>query len=238
MRHLIVVPARGGSKGVPGKNFRLLGGIPLIAWSIKFAKQLVNDIDAEIVVSTDSAEIAEIAKKFGANVPFIRQAELATDDASTLSVMLDAIDRSSEIFGEFTHFLLLQPTCPFRSIAFAKTWVALQSNALNASIVSVADVDGNHPFRMKRLDSAGRLLNFIDQGFEDMRPRQTLPRCFIRSGSIYSGPVNQLAENRSLVSHEALPIIHSGIETINIDTELDFLTAQAAIDNDLWMTQQ
>ena len=112
MRVLGIIPARGGSKGLPGKNIKLLNGIPLIAYTIKEA---LNSNLEEFIVSTDSEEIAEVARNYGGKVPFLRPAEIATDNASSLDVVLHALDFMKEHEGkEYDAIMLLQPTTPYR----------------------------------------------------------------------------------------------------------------------------
>ncbi|ABF53294.1 acylneuraminate cytidylyltransferase family protein [Sphingopyxis alaskensis] len=112
MSVLAIIPARGGSKGVPGKNLRLLAGKPLISWSIEQA--LAAHGVTDVVVSTDAEDIAAVARSFGAQVPFLRPAELATDTAPTEPVMLHTLERMEAMKGRYEAILLLQPTSPLR----------------------------------------------------------------------------------------------------------------------------
>lgn len=180
---LAVIPARGGSKGVPRKNLRSLQGKPLLAWTIEAAKAcgLVD----RVVVSTEDPEIAKAAKDFGAEVPFLRPADLATDTALTLPVVQHAVREIEKDGFHADLVLLLQPTTPLRTTTDIEAALRLQRETDCDCVVSVVDVGGNHPNRMKKLLPDGKLVNFVEQGFEDMRPRQLLPPVYIREGSIY-----------------------------------------------------
>ena len=113
MRTIAIIPARGGSKGIPHKNIVDLGGIPLIAWSILVAKKV--SIIEEVYVSTDDGEIARIATQYGANVPFLRPARLATDSARTVDAVADFLNKIQASREKIDAIVLLQPTQPFRS---------------------------------------------------------------------------------------------------------------------------
>ena len=126
--------------------------------------------------------------------------------------------------------MLLQPTCPFRSAAdIGKALHYLLSNETIRSVVSVVEVGGNHPFRMKRIVD-GMLIDYIDQGFEDMRPRQLLPKVYIRSGSIYLTRVGDIRDTHSMAPAPAVPVIENPDYAINIDSVLDFHTAEAMLE--------
>ena len=220
MKVIAIIPARSGSKGVINKNIKLLGKKPLIAYTIEEAKK--SKLIDKLVVSTDSLEIAEIAEKFGANVPFIRPAELATDTSLTYDVIKHCIDHF-EILGEkFDIILLLQPTVPFRKLDHIdKSIQMLKKSSSFTSVVSIVNVDGNHPLRMKKIEKEF-LRNYIDQETENMAPRASLPKVYIRSGSIYCILVKNFQTEISLVSRDCAPLILSEEETINIDSQLDF----------------
>lgn len=146
-----IIPARGGSKGLPGKNIRNLCDKPLIAWTIEAAlESLFLD---EILVSTDSPEIAEIARGLGASVPFLRPAELASDTASTFSVVRHAIDFYREQFArEFDYIVLLEPTSPLREKDDIDRMLKLlcENDYRYDSLISIGEVS-EHPSIMKRI---------------------------------------------------------------------------------------
>lgn len=217
---IAIIPARAGSKGVVNKNIKSLNGKPLISYTIQEAKKS-NLID-KLVVSTDSIEIAELSKNSGAEVPFIRPEELSTDSSLTYDVVKHCIEYYKNNGEHFDIILLLQPTTPFRTVeTINKSINILKNKSIFTSVVSVVDVEGNHPLRMKKIEG-DYLKNYIDQGFENMNPRKELPKVYIRSGSIYAILTKSFYEEQSLVSNLCAPIILDKIETINIDSPLDF----------------
>ena len=217
---LAIIPARAGSKAVKNKNIKPLDGKPLILYTIEEAKK--SDQIDKIVVSTDSFEIADLSKKNGVEVPFIRPEELSTDSSLTYDVVKHCIEYYKNNGEHFDIILLLQPTTPFRTVeTINKSINILKNKSIFTSVVSVVDVEGNHPLRMKKIEG-DYLKNYIDQGFENMNPRKELPKVYIRSGSIYAILTKSFYEEQSLVSNLCAPIILDKIETINIDSPLDF----------------
>ena len=217
---LAIIPARAGSKGVKNKNIKPLNGKPLILYTIEEAKK--SDQIDKIVVSTDSTEIADLSKIHGVEVPFIRPKKLSTDSSLTYDVVKHCIEYYKSNGEHFDIILLLQPTTPFRTVeTINKSVKILKNKSVYTSVVSVVDVEGNHPFRMKEIKD-NFLINYIDQGFENMNPRNELPKVYIRSGAIYAILTKNFYEEQSLVSNLCSPIILDKIETINIDSPLDF----------------
>lgn len=223
MSVLGVIPARGGSKGVPGKNLRALGGKPLLAWTIEAA--LASGLD-RVIVSSDDAEIMDVANEYGELAPFVRPASLATDSAPSLPVVQHAIEYVEERWGAVEAVMMLQPTTPMRTSAHIDEGLNMLSDTGCDAVVSVVEVGGGHPFRMKRVIDGDRLINFIDQGFEDMRPRQELPPVYIREGSIYIARRHLVMDRSTLVGGDVRAIIRDPATTVNIDTEADFALAE------------
>jgi CMP-N-acetylneuraminic acid synthetase len=231
MRILGVIPARSGSKGVPRKNIALLNGRPLIAYTIKSA--LDSTLLTDVVVSTDDEEIAEVSSKLGAQVPFLRPEELATDGAQTLPVLQHAVrEMEAKTKVAYDIIVLLQPTCPMRSTEDIDAIIELIMRTGADSAVSVVDVGGYHPFRMKRIVGDNLLVNYIDQGFEDMRPRQSLPPVYIRSGDLYVTRRKTLMEDGALVGKDCRAYIISPERSLNIDTILDFKMAELLLSDE------
>lgn len=218
-----IIPARGGSKGVPRKNLRVLAGKPLIAWTIEAA---LNSNLSMVVVSSEDDEIISFSSTYGGIAPFVRPADLATDDAPTLPVAKHAIEHIEEKHGQVGSVLVLQPTTPLRTAEDINRGLALMRETECDSVVSVVNVGANHPFRMKRIVAGNRLVSFIDQGFEDMRPRQQLPPVYIREGSIYLAKRHLVMEEATLVGGDARGIVVDENDSVNIDTEQDFMRAE------------
>ena len=224
---LTVIPARGGSKGVPRKNIRTLAGKPLIAYSIE-AANAVSQL-SDLVVSTEDEEIAGIARELGAEVPSLRPAELAEDLTPTYPVIMYALEEMELRRGaQYDAVLLLQPTCPLRTSAHIETSLDMLHSAPCDSVVSVVEVSNTHPFRMKRLID-NRLVNYIEQGFEDMRPASGPPKVYLRNGAIYLSRRKSLFEYEALVGEHCLGMVMTDEDSVNIDGPLDFVLADAIL---------
>lgn len=222
-----IIPARGGSKGVPLKNIKLLGGKPLITWTICEASKS-NYID-KIIVTTDSLEIAEICENVGAEVPFIRPKKLALDDTPSSDVILHSLDwlaKNEKI--EYDLFILLQPTSPFRKSEQIDN--ALDLFILNHTkdcLISVREVDEN-PYWMKIIDDKYFLKNFIKQNNNHTR-RQDLPKIYITNGAIYIMNISDFLLHGSFNTDKTMPFIMDQESSIDIDTEIDFKLAELII---------
>lgn len=221
-----VIPARGGSKGVPRKNLRELGGKPLIAWTIEAA--LASGLD-RVIVSSDDEEIIGVARGYGDLAPFVRPAELATDSALTLPVVQHAVEYAEKHGDKVDKVVLLQPTTPLRTAGDIDNGLSRMVETGCDAVVTVVEVGGYHPFRMKRIIGDDRLINFIDQGFEDMRPRQELPPVYIREGSLYIARRSLVMDGNTLVGGDVRAIVVEARNSVNIDTEADFLRAEQII---------
>ncbi|MBX3096492.1 MAG: acylneuraminate cytidylyltransferase family protein [Fimbriimonadaceae bacterium] len=209
-----LVPARSGSKGVPGKNIRLLHEKPLIAWTIEAAFQ--SGVATEVFVSTDSAEIAAVATASGAEVPFLRPAELATDEATTLDVVLHLLDR----VGDPDWLLLLQPTSPLRS---GHDIAAARNLAKNCdAVVSVAP--GKSPALMRHVNADGFLSGLVDS---TATRRQDMPESLLLNGAIYLVRVTTLRSERTFLPLRTRPYLMPPSRSVDIDTPDDWRIAEA-----------
>ena len=221
---LAVIPARGGSKGIPRKNIVKINDRPLIDYTIQAALQ-VSRIN-HVIVSTEDEEIASISRGLGVEVPFMRPNHLAVDQAQSAPVVIDALYRMEEINNiKYDAVLMLQPTSPLRTSKHIDEALDLFFSQECDSVVSVVSVGGTHPFRMKRL-VGNQLVNYIDQGFWDMRPRQALPPAYIRNGSIYLIKRDVLIKEEQLIGKKCLGMVMSDEESINIDSPLDLKLAE------------
>jgi N-acylneuraminate cytidylyltransferase len=222
MRILTLIPARGGSKRIPGKNLRRLGNKPLINWTIDSA--LCTPDLSEIIVSTDDPMIAKIAESAGASVPWLRPKELATDDASSVDVALHALDWFEEANGVVDGVLLLQPTSPFRTCETIQKAINLYQDHDDSTIIGVSPTR-DHP--MYALVKKGEsLVPYVQQNDFKFRS-QDLPEIYSVNGSIYLISPSVLRTTHSFFDSKMLPVItNSPFEAIDIDTESDFKFAE------------
>lgn len=220
-----LIPARGGSKRLPRKNVKLLGDKPLIAWSIKLA--ITSKYIDRVVVSTDDEEIKQVSEQYGAEVPFLRPEHLSNDHASSFDVIKHAIgflklDQPNELI------VLLQPTSPLRLVLELNT--ALESFiAKNAKgVVSVSETE-HSPMWSNTLPENGCMSDFIRPEVLGKRS-QDLPKFFRLNGSIYIYETLALLEKGSVFFDENVYGFETSLETsVDIDTALDFLTAEMLI---------
>ena len=226
-RVLGVIPARAGSKGIPNKNIMDVGGQPLIKYTIEAA--LGSTMITDCIVSTDSDEIASLAESLGLSAPFIRPNNLSNDKALSLPVIQHAVSFMEKKHGiHYDAVIMLQPTTPLRTSGdIDKSLSILMSEKLD-SVISVVEVEGNHPLRMKRIVN-NRLVNYVDQGHEDMRPRQELPKVYIRNGAIYATLRDVLIDEDSFVGENSYPYVMNKEQSINIDTISDLYLTQIYI---------
>lgn len=222
MNVLALVPARGQSKRLPGKNIRPLAGRPLIAWTIAAARA-VRGI-SEIVVSTDDPQTAAIAREAGASVPWLRPADLATDTASSVDVALHALDWYEQARGAAGALLLLQPTSPFRSAATIEQALARFAAGGGRAVVGVSPSKA-HPAWTFRIDG-DTLVPIAGQPATDTRS-QDLDPCYVVNGCVYVVSPADLRASRSFFPARAMPfIIDSPRETLDIDTAWDWRLAE------------
>lgn len=212
-----LIPARGGSKGIPRKNIRLMAGKPLIAWTIE-AALCSTRLDA-VVVSTDDEEIAEVSRAVGAQVPFIRPAELAADDTPGIDPVLHAMG----MLPQYDAVLLLQPTSPLRTTEDIDGLLSLAAATGAKSVVSVCEPE-DHPFWMYRLGTDRRLERLIET--PDIARRQDLPPVFALNGAMYFAHVDCLHRRRGFVGAETLGYPMPVERSVDIDGPLDWRIAE------------
>lgn len=218
MRILALIPARGGSKRLPRKNILPLGGKPLIVWSIDVAKDIPEICD--ILVSTDDPEIAEIAKQAGALVPWLRPAELATDTATSVDVVLHALDWYEKEKGKIDGLLLLQPTSPFRTTKFIQAGIELFQSDMNASVISVSPTH-SHPAWTFKIENDH--LTPFSSDYNINTRSQDLPAAYMLNGAFYLIHPKIFAEKKSFFDVKIIPLLDkSKYTSIDIDSELDF----------------
>jgi CMP-N,N'-diacetyllegionaminic acid synthase len=222
MRVLALIPARGGSKRLPGKNVKLLGGNPLIVWSIAVSKNIESICD--ILVSTDKQDIADVASNAGALVPWLRPAHFAGDKASSVDVALHALDWYESEKGKVDGLLLLQPTSPFRSRKTVLRGLSLFKKNKYCSVIGVSPSE-SHPMWCFRIEN-GLLIPYIDNSLSSLRS-QDLPPAYTPNGSFYLISPKELRSTKSFYSQKTLPLLmESFYENIDIDTEWDWKIAE------------
>jgi CMP-N-acetylneuraminic acid synthetase len=227
MRILALITARGGSKRLLGKNIRLLGGKPLIAWSIDVAKGIPDICD--ILVSTDDAAIAKACKDAGAYVPWLRPAELATDTASSVDVALHALDWYEAEKGAIDGILLLQPTSPFRTRETIKRGIELFGKHNHQPVLGVSTTHA-HPLWTLKIEG-DYLMPFMHEHGLKTRSQDLSP-AYVVNGSFYLITPRELRSSRSFVGKKTIPlIIESPQEALDIDTEWEFKIAEFVVES-------
>jgi N-acylneuraminate cytidylyltransferase/CMP-N,N'-diacetyllegionaminic acid synthase len=231
MKVLGLIPARLGSKGVPLKNLRPLDGRPLIAHSIETA--LASRLD-RVIVSTEAEEIAEAARKAGAEVPFMRPDALAIDSAGAVDVAVHALDALRELDGsEYDCLMYLQPTSPFRQSSEIDAAIDLMENGNATSVHSVTQCE-EHPYYIYQPAENGRMKPFMEPDNLPER-RQDMPMAFASNCAIFLSRCDFLrkvhgSENASLIDYEDFLPLEVGFPTsIDIDSWQDFMLAEFAI---------
>lgn len=218
-RVLAVIAGRGGSKGLPGKNLRELAGKPLIAWSIEAAAQS-KAIDRTIV-STDDAEIAEVARRYGGDAPFLRPEALATDSAS----IVDAVLHAAEMLAEpYRHVVLLQATSPLRRGADIDAALELCRTQAAPACISVTPAAKAH--WTLGMTPEGRLSPLFDK--TETR-RQELETVYQPNGAVYAAELEWLRGERRFYTPETVGYVMPPERSVDIDTILDFLLAEAIL---------
>ena len=231
-RTLAVIPARGKSKTIPRKNLVEVGGKPLIAHMIGHALQVEEITD--LVVSTEDDEIAAVAERFGAKVPFRRPAELADDNAPSLPAVQHATREMERLTGQrYDYVVMLQATAPLCRPQDIEACLQRLAKGDCQSVVTVIRVMAHHPFRMKRIINGDILINFIEQGFEDMGPRQGLPPVYKRSGAVYASTCATLMDDGTLVGADARAVLVPEETGLEIDTPLDLALVRLAFEGSI-----
>lgn len=226
MKFVGLITARGGSKGVPGKNIAPVAGQPLIAWTIAAARESKMD---RCIVSTDSDEIAAVCRVAGGEVPFRRPDALAQDDSPHIDVLLHALDWLDNEGRGPDYLVLLQPTSPLRTgqDIDAAMDLAIQRNA--DSVISVCDAPV-HPFWVRRIDESGRLKDFMDwPDNSGYLRRQILPPAYAMNGAIYVIRSKILRERRSYFTERTYAYVMPRERSLDVDTAWDLQIAEMAL---------
>lgn len=228
MKLLFLIPARGGSKGIPGKNIKKFAGKPLINYAIEQALSLASSPE-DVVVSTDSEEIAEVARNAGANVPFMRPAYLAADTSGSREVMIHAIDFLKAQGKEYDALVLLQTTSPLRSIDDIKQTIAIYENAESGGekpdmAVSVAEADANPYYNAFEADENGFL--HLSKGDGSVVRRQDAPKVWQYTGAVYVIRPDSLRNYPMSKFARILPSPMPASRAVDLDTPDDWALAE------------
>lgn len=227
-----LITARGGSKGVPQKNIKLLAGKPLIAWTIEAALQS-QELD-RVIVSTDDKEIASISRQFGAEVPFIRPLKLALDSSSHVDVVLHAIEWLAEHEQYDTEFVtLLQPTSPFRIAADIDGAVKFAKEKNAKAVIGMMEAP-SHPVCLRGMDEDGLLLELFPEEEELALRRQVLADVYAFNGALYVVKSDSFKENKTFrPCNETYGYKMPTDRSWEIDTEWEFLVASLLMENQI-----
>lgn len=219
MRRLAYIPARGGSKGIPKKNIAELGEMPLIAFTIVAA--LKSGLFDKVMVSTDSEEIADVARQYGAWVPFIRYAEFAQDTSKTIDAVISDKSRLEAMGEKFDEFVLLQCTSPFRTAKDIQGAVAL-AEKMHSGVVSISPVE-EHPILMRTIDADGKVSRVLN--CSSTCRRQDMPPYYRVNGAIYVNFWDELTQDLSL-NDNPYGYVMERKDSLDIDTKADLEAAR------------
>jgi len=227
MRVLGLIPARGGSKGIPRKNIKLLGGKPLLQYTAESA--LASSKLARVVLSTDDQEIAEVGRRCGLDVPFLRPPELATDQTPTLPVVRHALQWLEDHGDHFDAVCLLQPTNPLRESEDIDGCLDLLERTDADAVVSVLPVPAEHNPHWVYFEVEGGCLRLSTGESNPIARRQDLPGAFHRDGSVYACRTQVVMEKNSLYGERLVGYLMDLDRSVNIDGPEDWNRAVLAL---------
>lgn len=228
-RVLALVPARRGSKGLPLKNIRLLHGMPLLAWPIAAARAS-NCID-RVVISTEDAEFAALAQTAGADAPFLRPAELASDTAPSIDFILHALDALEAAGDRYDYLVLLEPTSPLTEAADIDAALATlhSKRAIAEAIVGVSALVSTHPAFAVRMDTQGLMQPYAAPSFGQLPRRQDTEPLYSLDGSLYISTVQALRRERGFCHERTLPYVTPRWKSFEVDDLVDFICIEALL---------
>ena len=221
MKFLVVIPARGGSKGIPRKNIRPFDGKPLIYYTIDVARAIVSDED--ICVSTDDNEIIQMVENYGLHVPFKRPEELATDTAGTYEVLLHALDFYEKRGIYYDALILLQNTSPFRTVEHVKNALKLYTPNVDM-VVSVKECASNPYYNIYEEDDEGYL--HVCKGDGNIFRRQDAPKVYEYNGAIYILNVKTLKVTHMHKMQKRVKYVMDERSSFDLDTMTDWMIAE------------
>ena len=219
---LFVIPARFGSKGLPMKNTKLIAGKPLIAWSIESALQAASKIkNSRVLVSTDSSEIADISRLYGADVPFLRPDHLSDDRSLSIDVALHSIDFIEKEIGTVKYLALIEPTSPQRSAKdLLDAFFLLKEHSFAESIVGISKTESCHPEFLTRIENNLLIPNTTNK--KSVTRRQDIDEVYFFEGSLYISKVESLRYRKSFYHENTLGFVMPKWKSFEIDDITDF----------------
>lgn len=224
-KSLYIIPARGGSKGIPRKNIKPLGGIPLIHYSIAVARALADD--EHIIVTTDDEEIANVARQTGLAVPYMRPAHLATDTAGSREVILDAMDYADRSGIVYDNVVLLQPTSPLRRVEDVEKCLSLYNDQVDM-VVSVVESGANPYYNCFEIDTQSGFLH-VSKGDGHYTRRQDAPKVWEYNGAVYVINPQSLRNMAMGDFSRRVPCEMPRERSIDLDTPIDWAIAEIMI---------
>jgi len=226
---LYLIPARGGSKGIPGKNIKVFNGKPLICHAIDTAREFADDSD--ICLSTDSGQIRHVAEDYGLHVPFLRPDELASDTAGTHEVILHALGFYRNLGQNYDRLVLLQPTSPFRTAEDVRLTLEAWRPEIDMA-VTVTPAATNPYLNAYEADKDGFLHVSKGDGTATLR-RQDAPKVWEYTGAVYVVTVSSILKARMAEFRRVVPVEIPRERSLDLDTPLDWKIAEFLINNDI-----
>lgn len=222
---LAIIPARGGSKGIPRKNIRKIAKKPMIAWTIEEVKK--SKYVDRVILSSDDSEIISIALKYGCEVPFVRPDKLSKDETPGIEPIIHAIKMIPE---QYDYIVLLQPTSPLRKSNDIDNCLELCIKKKMPACISITEVHQN-PYWMFCLGENGRIKPFLSEFDNFAHSRQQLPKIFTVNGAVYVAEVEWLLTKKRFLSKQTLGYIMGRNQSVDIDDELDLLLCELLLRN-------
>jgi N-acylneuraminate cytidylyltransferase/CMP-N,N'-diacetyllegionaminic acid synthase len=226
-RILCIVPARAGSKGLPGKNIRPLAGKPLLAWPIAAARGSAY-VD-RVIISTDSQAFADIAVAHGADCPFLRPAELASDTAPSLDFILHAIDTLAADGEHYDILLLLEPTSPLTEASDVDAALEQLVASDASAVVGISAMETQHPAFSVLKDDRGLIRPAQSADFANLPRRQDLDPVFALDGSLYISTIDALRKERGFCHSNTLGYVTERHKAFEVDDLVDFIAIEAIL---------
>ncbi len=225
LKTVAIVTARGGSKGLPGKNIKILNGKPLIGWTLEQIK--ASELVDEVFVSTDSQKIADVCERFGVPVPELRPDYLAEDSTSSIDVLEYTLQYLKNAGKEFDYFILLEPTSPLRKQKDLDNIIKLAGDNRECDgVISVGEVHMEHPSIVKRITQKGKIAPYLEN-ISGIYQRQQLGKAYFPYGVGYMLKTDILMEKHSIYTDNILPYFIERWQNYEVDDIYDFVCIES-----------